>query len=262
MKKIFLTFCIFLSALSTYAQVKPAAMDFGFGFQITGLSNIDILSFEDNAFQRPQALVRFYATDQLAVRMLVGVSTGSQTDEYSISYVDSLRRPEPFIVDSATTETFGQSVFSFAPGAEWHFQTTNKVDPYVGLEIPIAIKGEANEEFDQVYRWTDETGIPFFQQNINRKTITDGGISIGVNLLAGFNYFFSEHIAVGAEYAIGFLNTRDGGTVRTATTGTLIPSGDPTNVIAVDETQEFEQSSTSSGIRTNTKGGINLSLFF
>jgi hypothetical protein len=262
MKKILLTFCIFLAAASSQAQVKPAAMDFGFGFQVSGLSNVDILSFEDNAFQRPQALVRFYAMDQLAVRLLVGINTVSQTDEYSISYTDSVTRPEPFIVDSATTETFSQSVFSFAPGAEWHFKTTNKVDPYVGLEVPIAIKGASDEEFDQVYRFTDETGVPFFQQDVNVKTNTDGGFSIGVNLLAGFNYFFSEHIAIGAEYALGFLNTRDGGNIRTATTGTLIPSGNPDNVIVIDETQEFEQSSASSGIRTNTKGGINLSLFF
>jgi hypothetical protein len=237
-------------------------MDFGIGFQVTGLSTVEFTSFSEDAFLQPQALARFYVIDQLAVRLRFGINSGSSSDEFSITYLDSMRQPDPFTVDSATLSTASQSIFSFAPGAEYHFQTDNKVDPYVGIEIPIAIKSQENLETDREYRWTNTVGVPILQQDLNIKQDTDGGFSIGVNLLAGFNYFFSEHIAIGAEYGIGFLNTSDGGTVRVATTGTQISTADVADVTVINDTETFQQSSSTSGFRTNTKGGINLSLFF
>lgn len=263
MKHLLLSFCLLTGWLAGQAQgTKPTAMDFGFGFRLTGLSTVELGAFSQDAFMQPQLLLRFYPMEQLATRLRLGVNGNDSTSEYTITFIDSVRRPDPFTVDSATVYTRSQTVISFAPGAEWHFKTDNKLDPYAGLEVPFAIKTTEEIEVDQQYSWTVEGGIPIRQEDINTKRTTDGGFSIGVNLLAGFNYFFSPNLAVGAEYSLGFLSTTDGGNVRVATTGTLIATANPDDVTVINDTQTFQQSTAVTSLQTNTGGAVNLSLFF
>lgn len=261
---LLLSFCL-LATVHSIAQdeeAKPTSGDFSIGFNISGLADIQLQPWSEDAFGAPQALARYYITDQLVPRLRLGINTNSQTVDFSRNYIDSIRFAEPRTIDSVVVTSENLAVFSFSPGIEYHFTTTSKVDPYVGAEIPITVKGTQDTEVDFMYQQREEDGALVLDQDFNTKTTRDGGFSIGFNLLAGFNYFFSPKIAIGAEYGIGFLNTQDGGTVRVARTGTIAVSGSQNNIIAIDETDIFEQRTTNTGINTRATGGINLSIFF
>jgi len=253
-------------AFTTQAQeesaVKPVQGDVSLGFRITGLGDVTLQPWSEDAFGAPQLLGRYYLTNQLALRARIGLNVSNQTTEFSTSFADTVSFPVPVEIDSSDVSSISQSVFSFTPGAEWHFLTDNKLDPYVGAEILLTIKGSTTTESDQEYRVRDENGAQLLLSELNTKVVEDGGINVGFGLIGGFNYFFSPKVALGAEYGIAFAYNQDGGNVRVATTGRFTPDGDVQNIISIDETQVFQSSVTGTTLNTLASGAINLSIFF
>ncbi|RMG69443.1 MAG: hypothetical protein D6722_10300 [Bacteroidetes bacterium] len=263
MKAFYASCLLLLLSLPAMAQMKPSAGDVSFGFRFSGLNDLSLQAFSEDAFGTPELLGRYFFTDQMAVRLRIGANIGSTTEDFSDSYIDSVRFPEPRRIDSASTDFISSSAFSFTPGFEYHFNSTaQRLDPYAGAEIVFGITGATNTETDRAYLQADESFVPLYQEDLNIKTRVDGGISVGMNLLAGFNYFFSEKIAIGAEYGLGFLYTRNGGDVRVSTQGTLLPTPNPDNLVAVDRTETFQASEQGVNFGTIGTGSINLSVFF
>ncbi|MEM7369409.1 MAG: hypothetical protein AAF587_12475 [Bacteroidota bacterium] len=245
------------------AQIKPVAGDISLGFQITGLGTIAIQQWNHDAFDIPEVMGRYYISDRIALRTRLGVQLQNASAEFSDSYIDLVRFPEGQQIDTAAVSSTSGFGLSLTPGAEYHLTAdASKLDPYVGVELMFGFKGATATELDQVLERRALDGTRLYKEDLNIKTQTDGGIAAGFNLLGGFNYFFSEKIAVGAEYSIGFGYKREGGDVRIATTGSLFPESNPTQVVSVDETVIFQSFTSSANLLSGSTVGVNLSIFW
>ncbi|MEO0468637.1 MAG: outer membrane beta-barrel protein [Bacteroidota bacterium] len=264
MKKFTFLLLVLAGTLSlASAQTKPAAGTISLGFRFTGLDNIGFNEWDSDVFEVPQVMGRYYLTDRLALRGRLGIQSGNVTENFGDTYVDTLRFSFPVRVDSATELTTSSFNLSFTPGVEFHLAPqAAKLDPYVGAEIPFSFVGSTNTEFINDFRYTDLGGILIYDEDINTKREEEGGIAVGLNLLGGFNFFLTDHIAVGAEYSIGFLFTQVGGDIRQSSTGVIQPSANSSEQIPVDETVIFNASTTSTTINTASTGGVNVSIFW
>lgn len=222
-------------------QFKPTAQHWGLTFNLSGLiDNISLNALNDPS-NNESLLLRYYYSDNIAFRSGFGVNTFRKKTET----VDSLGNSEVKF-DS----TFSQNNFFFAPGIETHLSASNRLDPYLGAGLSFGAIGKTNIETDQ--RTTDTLGL----SSINTTEESGGGFSFGVNLIAGFNYFFTQNMSIGAEYQLGFSSLRSGGDYSKSTTITPV-NGSETNIREVSSNVQ-----TNSGFRTNSTAGITLSYFF
>lgn len=256
---------LFIPALM--AQVKPVAGDLGLGFRITGLQNIGINAFdtdETDNLDIPQLLVRYYLSEKIALRTAFGIQLENSSVDFNFNYIDSLRFIEPVTVDSTNNNSVDQFSFSINPGAEYHLVSqASRIDPYVGLTIPITLVGSRTLTEDLDYSQTViRDGVTLFREDISTKLRTDGGFRVGLDLLAGFNYFFGDNFSVGAEYALGFAYSRIGGTVELSETGVRQVSPDVNNLEPVSNSERFTSLSTSTELGVLATGGVNISIFW
>ncbi|MFB6257834.1 MAG: hypothetical protein ABEH38_03995, partial [Flavobacteriales bacterium] len=194
---------------------------------------------------------------------------------------DSTFNPEPGFEDSAenplpaplgsgvdsnayteSTTTSKQSTFSIAPGIEYHLSTNSNIDPYVGLQIPLTFQGtrtvdstiskEGYDSGDKVkYDFEETREIP-------------GGFGFGVQGIVGFNWFVSDKVAIGMEYTLGVMSTSTGGEVsidQKRTGSHKNNYGNVTNGQPLD-TWAHNTETTNGGFSTQSRGGLNVSIFF
>lgn len=86
---------------------------------------------------------------------------------------------------------------SIAPGIERHFVGTDRLSPYVGGEAVIGFS--TNSTKDDTQNGTDISSL---------KT-SMGSFNIGVNAIAGMDFYFADNIYLGAEFGFGILFNKD-----------------------------------------------------
>jgi hypothetical protein len=89
---------------------------------------------------------------------------------------------------------------SIAPGIEKHFSGTNRLSPYIGAELPIGYRGAKAEGEN----FTSEGGwgpYPHFNNRAN--------FNIGLNGLAGVDYYFAPRFYAGFEIGAGIRYRKD-----------------------------------------------------
>lgn len=86
------------------------------------------------------------------------------------------------------------------PGIEKHFAGTDRLSPYIGAELDFAIKMSTKKEDGQYNGKLGETPEVYTKKTTGK----DGFMRIGVNAVAGFDYFFAKKLYVGAEFGFGF----------------------------------------------------------
>lgn len=93
--------------------------------------------------------------------------------------------------EEAYRTSFGITI---APGIEKHFAGTNKLSPYIGAELPIGYRGAKHETENYVTEggWGPH---PHFGNRAN--------YSIGLNGLAGVDYYFAPRFYAGFEIGAG-----------------------------------------------------------
>lgn len=263
MKKIVFSVIVVLSVVSAFSQNKPVAKDISLGFRVTGLNNVAFQEWGSDAFDFPQVMGRYYLSDRIAVRARLGVGLTNIASSFDRSIIDTENFGQAVRIDSSINSTVSAFSVSFAPGAEYHLLAdAAKLDPYVAAEIPFALLGTTTTDLDLDVIRTDAAGTRLYREDINTKTTVDGGISVGLNLIGGFNYFFSPKFAIGAEYALGFGYTQNGGTVAVAQTGSIQPTADAGNIVPVNITERFNNSVTVLNLGVQTTGGVNFSIFW
>ena len=248
------------------AQLKPEAGAMGLGFRITGIAStmfgnfmetdIRNLDFDDRLGSGllngsdvedliPQEMFfgRYYIASDLAVRFGLGINSTSQ----KIADVDSL----PGITDIVNTDQ-QLSAFSFgiSAGVEKHFASAaGKIDPYAGAQINLAMLGKIKQDMT-----IDQTGTvnPNTVQTVREWT---GGSSFGIDLLAGFNFFFTDNFALGAEMSWGFGSSSIGGDYVEDITVT-------TPTITTTTQRKGSNKASSSGFRVGSTAGVNASIFW
>ncbi|WNJ20502.1 outer membrane beta-barrel protein [Pontibacter sp. G13] len=260
MKKLFFTLiAVVCFSATTMAQYKPSQGDISLGFRVTGLGTVAFTEWSSNAFDIPEIQGRYFISDKLAIRGRLGVNFTSTRSEYSETFLKNLDT-QPTSVDTSYLMTSSGFGFSFNPGVEYHMAANgSRLDPYVGAEVLFGMMGKTTSEEDAEMTETLVGGEQIASSSINTKTEAAGGMSVGLQLLGGFNYFFSEKIAIGAEYGISFLNTRMGGDVDVAVTGSATAGG---ATVAISSDESYQDLESGFGIESIATGGVNFSIFF
>jgi opacity protein-like surface antigen len=265
MKKLWLLLFVLIASSSlAQAQLKPVKGDLGLGFRFSGLADLSLDEFSTDAFGAPQVLVRYYLSNKFALRASIGVDLNSGQTALRSSVLDSVNFDTIRRIDSTVKTSVDRLGFSITPGIEYHLKSqAAKLDPYVGVTIPISYLGGVTTESDEeisIYDFGSEQDV--FISELTTTLEEPGALSFGVNLLGGFNYFFSDNFAIGAEYSLGFIYTSIGGDNIQTTKGTIQPTSDPTNVLVVDSRSELDLTGTNLSLGVATAGGVNISIFW
>ncbi len=151
-----------------------------FMFTINGLGDFKIGAPSINGMGSGVG-AKWYVIDDLAIRVLLGLSSSQLRDSGSTAL---------------TTTSFGVGV-----GGEYHFRPLYSTSPYVGAQI----------------------GFTSTSQDIDigaLKIENDKTTTFSVAVIAGFDWFFTRGMAVGAELGLGFQS--NGGTTAAGTSKTSV----------------------------------------
>lgn len=113
-----------------------------------------------------------YLSDDLALRALLGFTMNSSGDAGVAGGAE----------DSYTN-------IGIAVGVEMHTQAVYSTSPYFGAQLAFATTSHKHTT----------NGSPNLE-------VTNSGSAFGIGLLAGFDWYFTRGIAVGAEYTLGFMS--------------------------------------------------------
>lgn len=192
-------------ALSTLALAQKP--DAGTPFSLEGQLGWNTSTLSFNA---PSIRARYFLSDNLAARVTFGMSNLKTTDNYY---------ELPNNGGGAGTEINKNSSWTAALGAEYHFEGTDRLSPYVGADI---LFGGGNNRAE----WANYDGTGYnadFTAETNAKTSR-----IGVNVVAGTDYYFAENFYLGLELGFGFgANTVKEGESTTTTGGVTTESKTP-----------------------------------
>ena len=178
------------------------AMEFGFG----GLSSMSMPGVLLATFLFPgegtsdgiplyAAGIKYYLSDQLALRALVGFSTKT-------SGADS-------IGSGKTTGTF----YGIAAGIELHTHPVYAVSPYFGAQVSFASGSSSNTK-----TFVEKAGG---KTSTLAGTTTDTKLSasgFGVGVMAGFDWYVFNAVAIGCEYELSFARASASSTINSKTT--------------------------------------------
>ncbi len=148
---------------------------------------------------------RNFLEDNRAFRLSLAISNSNDVHAYSQD--GQINESDP--VSPQLNITTKSSSFGFAPGYELHFDGTDNLSPYFAFEVPIVLgnRNDAQELWgaddindagqpDQYVTWTVENEQSFRY--------------LGLNLLFGADYYFSDAIYLGFEAGLGFGSTTFG----------------------------------------------------
>jgi len=128
--------------------------------------------------------LRKFTTDQTALRLS--------------AFIGGKRTPSVNTIGEIELKDLNSSFdFTLRPGFEKHFDVTNKLSPYLGTELFIGYgqtvqSSESNWGASQIMT----------TKNISRNS------NVGLNIVCGTDFYFSDKIYLGIEMGFGFL--RDG----------------------------------------------------
>lgn len=175
----------------------PFSLEGQFGFNASTLS-----------FDAPAIRFRYFATDNIAVRATLGIDNNSETFNYYETELDNS--------GNSGTEVNKNNGWQFAIGGEYHFEGTEKLSPYGGIDIMLGGGKSTNS-------WTNYDGIGWntdFAREVEAKTSM-----FGVNLVGGVDYYFAENFYFGLELGLGWASvTTKEGTDAVTTGGSTVTS--------------------------------------
>ncbi len=194
MKKLLSSLLISAFALTSFAQgdsagFKPTKGDKGFSGAINGLA---ILDLSKSGFAGGGVLFRYYASDKLAIRLGLGAEGASNTQKDDIT-----------VPGVENTNKNSYTSFGIIPGVQLAMGNLNRLEPYVGLDLPIQIFNQKTVVRNEV---TDATQAGFGTTNgdyTETETKAGGNFRIGIAGILGFNYYLAKNFALGAEYGYG-----------------------------------------------------------
>jgi hypothetical protein len=224
MKKIIavLTIVICASTFVLAQEFKPVAGDVSVEVNFTPLGNSPIgMNYLKG---------RYFLADDIAFRL--GIDLGMKSN-----------KSEPInTTNSNVTDEFSESYFRFGlfPGIEKHFGNYERFSPYIGAELGFVTKSAKTEYVDNENNTTYEIKGEWFDGS-NR-----GFTSIGINVLAGADFYFTPRMYLGAEIGFGFKTISWGEVEETVGTTT--------------EKTSIKESSTEIGFNYNP--AIRLGFFF
>jgi hypothetical protein len=241
---------VLLSIFTIHAQsdtLKPVKGDWGFSLNVTGIINNIAIENNKDSLGQYNLFARHYLKNDLALRIGFGVNYLNQKTFNEDSVTIASTGSRAFQVKDSSVSRFD---FNVSVGIEKHLGTTKRLDPYVGGELSIisigATKTNANTDL------IDVTGTA------KEKTIIrqDGGIGVGLGGVAGFNYFISKNLSLGAEFGYGIVYTKAGGDFSASNVITPV-SGEQ-----ISSFSNGKAGASQTRIGGTPTGGVMLSFFF
>ncbi|MCE2846874.1 MAG: hypothetical protein LW707_07560 [Sphingobacteriales bacterium] len=101
------------------------------------------------------------------------------------------------------TQTLSSSTIVFRPGYQKHFGGSDKVSPWVGVELPITLNS-AKEEWDNV--GPDADGELNYADGVTAE-VTGGSTSFGLTLNGGADWWFTDGMYLGVQVGWGYNST-------------------------------------------------------
>ncbi|MDX1910354.1 MAG: hypothetical protein SFV22_02650 [Saprospiraceae bacterium] len=180
---------------------KPAPGEFGVGIRAVGLKGL----IWENNFEGQTIQFRKVQSSSLVLR-------GDLTVDYRS---DKNSEKDVFTGGGYTYDETNQREFavSIAPGVEKHFSGTRRLDPYVGVAVPIIFVGRTHSTTISDFEAPDGD---YTKQKIERST--PGGFGFGLDGLVGVNYYVFNRLSLGIEYKLGFSLVNSSGEEKTKTT--------------------------------------------
>jgi hypothetical protein len=179
-KAILLAAVVALTASTADAQYKPEAGERTLEVNFAPLGGTPI-SIGGIKF-------RSFTSETSALRMGVFLGYGSTStvtqDEDSIQ-----------VELSDKESTFSINI---QPGIEKHFGGTERISPYIGGVLAIGYETTTEKEESQVA-----------DRGVGTTTTKGGNFSIGLNAVAGFDYYVAQKLYVGTEVGFGLALSND-----------------------------------------------------
>lgn len=148
---------------------------------------VNFTPFGDSPIGINNIKLRLFNTDASAIRLSIGLSSLTERTATNLT------------TDMKTMMFDTESTFSFdiSAGYEVHFAGTDRLSPYLGAEIAFAMQ---NQTMEMEYENFNNIN------SVETSTITgvEGFTAFGVNLLAGFDYYFADKLYLGSEIGFGF----------------------------------------------------------
>ncbi|RYD71195.1 MAG: hypothetical protein EOP53_24085 [Sphingobacteriales bacterium] len=202
MKKLLLTAAVVsLAAGATLAQDSDFKATAG---NKTLEANVNLFGKGDSTISLMnnhlnQIKVRYFMNENTALRLGFNVGIHTETEPGATSG------------DKTTNRSFTLSIM---PGIEKHFEGTDRLSPYIGAEVGIAL--------DSRKTTVVEDGKTFATTGTSDGK--RGYFQFGLNALAGFDFYVARHLYVGYELGFGVIVksdsdvTPDGGTAEAGNT--------------------------------------------
>lgn len=151
-----------------------------FLLSLSGLENFGLYGPSGDGTPNPTVIggagMKYFFSDRMALKFAASVSTASNGP-------DSNRR---------TTSTFGLGI-----GLEWHCHDLFSLSPYLGANLGFKT---ASTPTDSLVGKANGKGVSIQATGDNKITAT----GFGGALIAGFDWFFTQSMAIGSEYSLGF----------------------------------------------------------
>ncbi len=134
---------------------------------------------------------RYFLQDNVALRLRLGMNASSS--KYAIS------NPQGTIISEVVSKTgFG---FTFAPGIEKHFVGTKKLSPFMGAQIAMSLSGGDRKDISNSGYANPSNNLVIEGDYYHSKSGSKFALNLGGYM--GADYYFAEHIYLGAEFGIG-----------------------------------------------------------
>lgn len=177
-----------------------------FGFMNNSAANLNGTSSATVApIVTPGLRFRYFATENIAVRVSLGFSSNKTTSNFYENEADNSGGAGTFMRKQGTT--------TIGIGGEYHFKGTEKLSPYAGLDINFGMSKIATEgeQGNNTLGWVAADYAEKSEQK---------AAGFGVGLVFGTDYYFAENFYLGVELGLGFNSyTAKEGTISTTVAG-------------------------------------------
>jgi hypothetical protein len=213
MKNIFTSAALVIAAC-TLSQAQETEFK-----PVKGANNLELnfIPLNSKPIQITNIRYRKFIGDKTAFRLGFGLS-------YSSDKADSVFASNMTANSTVKSKYSNNKLgFNIRPGIEKHFEGTNRLSPYMGAELDIALQSSKE---------VTPTGInakdEFFV--VTEKNKNKGGFfRMGVNLVAGFDCYVTKHLYMGSElgFGLGYTKYSDYKKTTAYPSSQTVPSPDP-----------------------------------
>ncbi len=160
-----------------------------FGFANSSATNLNPMAAAGvPSIVTPGLRFRYFATENIAVRVSLGFSSSKRTENFFENEADNSGNSGTYVTKLGTT--------TIGIGGEYHFAGTEKLSPYAGLDINFGMGKYTTEG-------TQTDGANWIATDYSEKSEQKTG-GFGVGLVAGTDYYFAQNFYLGVEMGLGF----------------------------------------------------------